>query len=212
MFTSKYIFETQHTRYVRYASNIFFLFALASILYTILCVGFILGSNEESKSSLDNFFKSSPDMIAVFTGDIGRIPYAIKKAKEYNQSNIFITGVYSKNSVETLLRPLEVSNNLDPNMLTIDYTARNTVENVISTLRHLRERIETKKILIISHDYHIMRIKLIVDKLKTPEDKFDFYYSGVKTDYKNYNNIKKLFKEVFKYIRTYAFLLIWASE
>lgn len=212
MFTSKYTFETKHTRYVRYTSNIFFLFSLASIFYTILCVGFVLGSNNESKMSLDKFFKSSPDMIAVFTGDVGRIPYAIRKAKEYNQSNIFITGVYSKNSVETLLRPLEVSNKLDRNMLIIDYNARNTVENVISTFRHLRESPATKKILIISHDYHIMRIKLIVEKLKTSQDKNDFYYSGVETNYKNWKNIKKLFKEVFKYIRTYVFLMFWIPE
>jgi len=209
MFSSKYIFETRRTRYLRYSQNTLFIFLLSLIVYSICCVVFILVSENENKHSLEAFFKRPPDLIAVYTGDVGRIPYALKKAKEYKQSNIFITGVYSKNSVETLLRPLEVSEQVDSKLLNIDYLARNTVENVISTYRHLRNTKGVKKVLIISHDYHIMRIKLIINELKTKQDEYDFYYSGIKTDYKKIRNIKILYKEVFKLVRTWGFLTLW---
>ncbi len=209
MFSSKYIFETRRTRYLRYLKNTLFTLLLSFVFYSICCVAFILVSKNENKLALEAFFKRPPDLIAVYTGDLGRIPYALKKAKEYKQSNIFITGVYSKNSVESLLRPLEVSEQVDSKLLNIDYLARNTVENVISTYRHLRTNKGIKKVLIISHDYHIMRIKLIINKLKTQQDKYDFYYSGIKTDYSKIRSIKILYKEVFKLVRTWGFLSLW---
>ncbi|MBL6988527.1 MAG: YdcF family protein [Bacteriovoracaceae bacterium] len=171
-------------------------------------------SVRENEEASDFFYRRPPDAIVVFTGDGGRIPYAIKKALEYKQENlnIFITGVYSKNTVETLLRPFKINKDIDLGHLEIDYTARNTVENVISTLRYLRGKKGLDKVLIISHDYHIMRIKLIMNKLKTAEDNYQFYYSGIKTDYKNLRNLKLLYKEVFKLIRTYGFLLFWTPE
>jgi uncharacterized SAM-binding protein YcdF (DUF218 family) len=209
MFSSKYIFETRRTRYWRYFQNTLFIFGLSLIFYSIFCLAFILVSKKSNESSQEAFFKRPPDLIVVYTGDLGRIPYAIKKAKEYKQSNIFITGVYSKNSVESLLKPLGVSEQLDRKLLNIDYLARNTVENVISTYRHLRMRKGIKRVLIISHDYHIMRIKLIINKLKTSQDKYDFYYSGVETDYSKWRSIKILYKEVFKLVRTWGFLSLW---
>jgi uncharacterized SAM-binding protein YcdF (DUF218 family) len=155
------------------------------------------------------FFNRPPDLIVVFTGDQGRIPYALRKAKELKQSQIFITGVHSKNSVQTLLNPLTLSEDFDANFLEIDYLARNTVENVISTLRYLRENRSLKTVLIISHDYHIMRIKLITNKIKASSDQIEFFYEGVPTSYANKRNLKILYKEVYKLFRTYLFLLLW---
>lgn len=166
-------------------------------------------SNQET---LQTFYNRSPDLIVVFTGDSGRIPLAVKLAKKYKQSNIFITGVYSKNSVDSLLRPLHLGEGIDPNLLTIDYLARNTVENVLSTLRHLRERTGNKKIIVISHDYHVMRIKLIFNHLMEKSDDYKFYYYSVETDYSNFRNIKIMAKEVYKWIRTYGFLILWSPE
>lgn len=212
MFKSKYIFETKQTRLQRYLKNFMFILVVGFILYSILSVIFILVSENASKSSLERFFNRPPDLIAVFTGDAGRIPFALKKAQEYKQPHIFITGVYSKNNVDTLLTPLKVEEKINPDMLQIDYLARNTLENCISTLRYLRENKVYKNILIISHDYHIMRIKLIMNNIIQPGEDFEFHYSGIKTTYSNWRNLKILYTEVFKLLRTYGFLMFWDSQ
>jgi uncharacterized SAM-binding protein YcdF (DUF218 family) len=209
MFKSKYIFETNNTRYFRYFKNLLLLSIVALVFYVLFAFVLLLFSESENAKTHKAFFKRSPDLISVFTGDIGRIPYAIKFAQEFKHSHIFITGVYSKNSVETLLSPMSINGQIDPNLLTIDYLARNTVENVIATLRHLRKNKGMDQVLIISSDYHIMRIKLLMEQLKDSEDNFQFQYLGVKTDYKRPRNIKIVLKEVYKLIRAYIFVLLW---
>ena len=94
---------------------------LFSLVFFYLLAGyfFILLSDNENQLMSERYFKSSPDLIVVFTGDHGRIPHAVRLAKAYNQSNIFITGVYTKNSVETLLNPLELEGAIDKNLLEI---------------------------------------------------------------------------------------------
>lgn len=212
MIGKSYIFETTSTRLKRYTVNMLLIALLSFILYSILCVLFILLSEQENKNAREAFFNRPPDLIVVFTGDQGRIPYALKKARELKQSQIFITGVHSKNSVQTLLNPMNLSDDFDANFLEIDYLARNTVENVISTLRHLRENRSLKTVLIISHDYHIMRIKSITNKIKTESDQIEIYYEGVPTNYANSRNIKILYKEVFKLFRAYLFLMFWDAD
>ena len=91
----------------------------------------------------------------------------------------------------------------------IDYWAQNTVENVISTIRYLRQRQGIKNVLIISHDYHIGRIKLIFEHLISNKDNFKLYFLGIETNYKNYQNIKILHKELFKLFRAFVFLVFW---
>ncbi len=212
MFSSKYIFETKQTRLQRYLKNISFILAIGFLLYSILSVLFILVSENSSKAAHERFYNRPPDLIVVFTGDTGRIPYALQLAEDYKQSHIFITGVYSKNNVDTLLTPLHVEEKINPDMLQIDYLARNTLENCISTLRYLRENKVYKNILIVSHDYHIMRIKLIMSSIVQPGEVFDIHYSGIKTSYDNWRNLKILYKEVFKLLRTYGFLVFWDSQ
>lgn len=212
IFKSKYIFETRHTRYLRYIRNIFASFFIIFLLYSFLSLVIILGANREIKQSDEALFQSHPDLIAIFTGDLGRIPFAIRKAQEFNQYRIFISGVYSKNSVQTLITPLTLDESFDPTLLEIDYTAKNTVENVISLLHYLRKNHALNRVLIISHDYHITRIKMIVSQLKKEEDKVDFYYSGVRSDYLNLGALKKLYKEVFKLMKASIFLMFWEDE
>jgi uncharacterized SAM-binding protein YcdF (DUF218 family) len=212
MFSRKYIFETKRTKFFRYFQNSVFVSIVSIILYAIVSLLFILTSRNYNETTRQAFYNLSPDLIVVFTGDSGRIPLAIQTAKKYKLSNVFITGVYSKNSVDSLLRPFKLDGSFDPNMLTIDYLARNTVENVISTLRHLRENKGNKRIIVISHDYHVMRIKLIFNKLLEKSDNFEINYYSVKTDFSNIRNIKIMAKEVYKWIRTYGFLLLWSPE
>lgn len=212
MFKRKYIFETKRTKFFRYFQNSLFVSIVSLILYAIVSLLFILTSRNYNQTTRQDFYNLSPDLIVVFTGDSGRIPLAIQIAKKYKLSNVFITGVYSKNSVDSLLRPFKLDGSFDPNMITIDYLARNTVENVISTLRHLRENKGNKRIIVISHDYHVMRIKLIFNKLMEQSDDFEINYYSVNTDFTNLRNIKIMAKEVYKWIRTYGFLLLWSPE
>ena len=212
MFKKRYIFETKRTRIFRYLQNVGFISIVSIILYAITSLIFILLARNLNQETLQTFYNRSPDLIVVFTGDSGRIPLAVKLAKKYKQSNIFITGVYSKNSVDSLLKPLKLGGDFDPNLLTIDYLARNTVENVLFTLRHLRERKGNKKVIIISHDYHMMRIKLIFNKLMEESDDYNLNFYSVETDFSSLRNVKIVSKEVYKWIRTYGFLLLWSPE
>ncbi len=212
MFGPKYIFETRGTRTLRYIRTVLILLLTLSFIYLIAGYFFVLYSMNENDKSQEHFFKDSPDLIVIFTGQSGRIPFGMSLAKKYDQSNIFITGVYEKNSVQTLLAPLELENKIDHNLLEIDYYARNTVENCISTLRYLREKKGFKNILVISHDYHIPRIKTIFHSIMAEDDDFDIYYSGVDSDYTDLKNLKILYTEVYKYLRTYAFLMIWDTS
>lgn len=212
MFTKSYIFETSATRTKRYLKNALLSGILFFFVYTICCFVFILVSNNENKVTAEAFYQKNPDLLVVFTGDAGRIPYALKKAKQHPNSQIFITGVYSKNTIESLLNPLDLEEEMDLNRLEIDHLARNTVENVVATLRFLRSKKNLKSVLVISHDYHIMRIKIIADKLMTPDEPYQFYYTGVQTDYLNFRHLKILYKEVFKLARTYLFLMLWDTD
>lgn len=188
-------------------SKILFFILLPFVVYIVGCFIFYqvsLDKNFKSYQKLNNF---SPDLIAVFTGHSGRIPLALKMAKKYPQAKIFITGVNKNNKPERLLELFDPE--LRPNM-DIDYLARNTVENGLSTIRMLQKNPNLKNVLIISHDYHLIRINLIMNKLKTESEGYNLQFLGRKTDYANFRNIKILSKEVIKLIRTYFLFLFWS--
>jgi uncharacterized SAM-binding protein YcdF (DUF218 family) len=212
MFEKKYIFETRHTRSLRKLKNASL--ALVVILLGFLSLGLVIVrvAEVENERTQEFFFNRPPDVIVVFTGDFGRIPHALKLANHYKQPNVFITGVYSKNSVQSLLSPINTGPEIDPNLLEIDYQARNTVENVLFTLRYLRESKALHNVLIVSHDYHLLRIKLIVDKLMGPTDQFHFYYSPVKSSYSEMRSIRMLYKEAWKSLKALVFLMFWDAE
>lgn len=213
MFSKKYIFETKKTRFLRYLKNSFFFAALTFCAYSLFCFLLILASQHETGQANEFFYNRPPDLIVVFTGDEGRIPFAMKKAKEFNQPHVFITGVYSSNTVMNLLDkqiPTEHLEGFKQDLIEIDYRAQNTVENVISTLHYTRDRRGIKKVLIISHDYHIMRIQLIMEKLIAESDQVQFYYMGLKSDITTSRGLKLLYKEVFKLMRTILFLIFWS--
>ena len=209
MFKSKYIFETKQTKALRYLKAMITIMSCFFIAYLLCGYFFIQHSVKEKNKALEKFYGISPDLIVIFTGAQGRIPYGVKLAKKYKQSNIFITGVYGKNNIQTLIRPLTINEEINTKLIDIDYYAQNTVENVFSTLRYLREKKDFHNILIISHDYHIPRIQTIISRTKVSQDNFDFYFIGVESNFKKHRDLKILYKEVYKYLRTYAFLTIW---
>ena len=186
------------------------LFSLLSYLSLVFVSYKMIQSGLEStQRTSDYFYKQSPDLIVVPTGDNGRIQTALELAEKYNLPHIFITGVHEKNSVENIT---PTDSNVNLNFLEIDYSARNTFENVTSTLSYLRQHPTIKKVLIVSSDYHISRIRMIFNKLKRPNEPFNEYYFSVKHNYKSIAMIKKAHKEVIKYIRNYLMLSLWSPE
>lgn len=215
MFGKKYVFETKATRTKRFIFNSVVLSAVLSLMLLITCLFLPYYAYDQNEITNKAFFKKAPDIIAVYTGDSGRLEYTFKEANKYPSSKILISGVYAKNSVATLLksRGLKISVqeylNQESHRIELDYLSRNTVENVLSTLRFLNQLDTHRSVLIVSSDYHIFRIKQIVDSLKQEDSSYEFHYYGIESDYKNPRNIKLLFKEVYKLIKTSIFLLFW---
>ncbi len=184
----------------------------------LLCIYIPIYAQKQNEISELAFYKKSPDVIAVFTGDVGRIDYTLKKAEQYPSAKIFITGVYAKNSLTTLLRKQGKAISVDEYLLQeshhidIDYLARNTVENGLATINYLSQLPKNKKVLIISSDYHIYRISQIMDALSSDSLHHDYYYESIPSDYRNMHNIQKLIKEVYKIFKASTFLMFWDRE
>lgn len=187
-----------------------FLFSILLIIsaYIGTCLVFYQLSLDKNLKAYQNLDKFRPDLIAVFTGHSGRINLALKIAKKYPQARIFITGVNKRNTLDTLMEAFDLQTT--SKLMDIDYWAKNTVENGISTLRMLRKNPGLKNVLIISHDYHLMRINLIMNKLKSKNENYKLYFLGRETNYSNLRNLKILSKEVIKLVRTYLLFLFWS--
>lgn len=208
------MFESRNTKARRVLYNFVAFLFFACIGYVILCLALVTVARQATRQADLAFFQKQPDLIVVYTGDAGRIPYAIQKARAFRQSQIFISGVYHSNSVDSLVTPLKDNGagDIDINMLEIDYQARNTVENVMATYQYLRHNHALKKVLIVSHDYHLSRIMQIIESLRIETDDTEFFYSGVETDFTNWRNLKILGTEAFKFMRTRLFLLLWDAD
>lgn len=216
MFDSKYIFETKQTRMWRKTKNFLLLSIFGLIGFIGLGLIIIKVGENESSHSREFFYNRHPDLIVVYTGDKGRIPHAFYLAKQFTQPRILISGVYNRNNVETFVSTIqnESEQEIDPNRLEIDYSARNTVENVLSTLRYIRENKGFKNILIVSSDYHIFRIKLILNRLISSDEKekINLLYSGVENQFSDWRSVVILYKEVYKSIKAMLFLTFWDPE
>jgi uncharacterized SAM-binding protein YcdF (DUF218 family) len=218
LFTKKYIFETKKTRAKRITESIFFILIALCISFSLLCVYLPIYAKKQNEITEQAFFKRSPDLIAVFTGDTGRIDFTLKKAEKNPSSIIFITGVYAKNNLEILLKKQGKNISIDEYLeqeshhIELDYLARNTIENGLATLNYIKTLPATQKILIISSDYHIFRISKIMDALKDQNSEVEFYYESIPMDYTKFKNIQKLAKEVYKFVKASTFLFFWDRE
>jgi uncharacterized SAM-binding protein YcdF (DUF218 family) len=208
----KYLFPFEKEKKIYPWKEVIALIVASYVFILILCLSIIKTSEEENKLSITTFFQSSPDLIVVPTGDLGRIPKAIELATKYGLSDIFITGVYKKNSIDTIL-PQSNFDQIDLNQFDIDYWARNTIENAISTLKYLSDKGDINRILIVSSDYHIQRIRMIFQNLQIENEKqYQFYYFGVNNTYSKLDNIIKLHKEAVKLIRGWLIMKLWTPE
>lgn len=218
MFYKKYIFETRYTRSKRAARTFLIALLVVFIFIGLLCAYIPIYASNKNEQAEQAFFQRSPDVIAVFTGDVGRIDYTLKKAEKYPSAKVFITGVYAKNSLKTLLHKQGTNLSVDEFLeqeshhIELDYLARNTVENALATYRYLKKMGGSKNVLIISSDYHIFRIQKILDALGDNKEDYNFYFESIKSDYSKSSNVQKLLKEVYKFFKASTFLLFWDRE
>lgn len=214
MFNKKYVFETKYTRSKRRYRNILLFVLVSFVSFILLSIYIPIYAKKQNEITAQAFYQKSPDVIAVYTGDAGRLAYTFQKANSYPSSKIFISGVYSKNNLEILLNKqganVSVEDFLEQEShhIELEYLARNTVENGIATLNYLRGLKGHKNVLVISSDYHILRISLILKTLNG-DGKYNFFYESIAHDYSEVRNLKVLFKEVYKLLRTTTFLLFW---
>jgi uncharacterized SAM-binding protein YcdF (DUF218 family) len=216
MFGKKYVFESKITRLQRILTSAAFLLFFGSALLISFIVYIPIYAKMQKGRAAGAFFQKSPDAIAVFTGDKGRINYAIDFLKKNPSSKLFISGVYAANSFQTL-----IENQTDPVtgkevqgsglQVDLDYESTNTFENVRETVEYLKLNPGVDKVLIISSDYHIMRVKLIIShymKGRKPE----FFFDSVPNSYRSWNDIKKLLKESAKIFRTFFMLKVLRED
>ncbi len=217
MLGKKYTFETKTTRLRRLFISGVFLFALSFGVIVSFIVYIPIYAKMQKGRASGAFYQKSPDAIAVFTGDSGRISYALELLKKNPSSKLFISGVHAANSFKTLIEkqagPItggEVVNNVGM-QVDLDYKSKNTFENVRETVRFLKNNSGFNKVLIISSDYHIMRIKLIISHEMTGT-KPEFYFDSVTNSYTSWNDIKKLLKESVKISRTFFLMKILRED
>jgi uncharacterized SAM-binding protein YcdF (DUF218 family) len=218
MFSKEYIFETKRTRTKRFLKSAGIVILFFVVVFSLVCLSLPYYGKNASEHSREVFYQKAPDIIAVFTGDTGRIDHALELALEFPSSKIFISGVGAKNSLKTLLKKRKISISVDEflqeqgHQIELDYISRNTVENTLSTLNYLNQNKSLKSLLIISSDYHVLRISTIFKKLARnfiDKNELIVSYVGIETHPWNMANLTKLFKEVWKLTRTWIFLQFW---
>lgn len=216
MFGRKYTFETKETRYRRLIIS----GAFISMIFVATIISFLVYIPiyaKMQKGRADGaFYQKSPDAIAVFTGDKGRIAYAMELLKRNPTAKLFISGVHTSNSLQTILNKQATGVMTDEGedttvQVDLDYESRNTFENVRETVSYLKANPSIKKVLIISSDYHIMRIKLITSHFLSNSG-HEFYFDSVPGSYNSWRSTKKVLKEAVKIIRTFVLLKIFRED
>lgn len=213
MFNKEYVFETKSTKLRRLLiSGLLSFIFFSAILFSFVIYIPIYGRNQKDVTD-KGLYQHSPDAIAVYTGDKGRIAYALDLLKHNPSAKLFISGVYATNSFQTLLNKNDMTfaENLEGVQVDLDYESRDTFENVKETVQFLKQNPELKKILIISSDYHILRIKMIFSHYIEDTDK-EFYFDSTITKFNNWKNVKKLLWESLKIIRSIVLLDILGIE
>ena len=216
MIGKKYTFESRSTRLRRLFISGAIVSAAAFALIATFIVYIPIYAKMQKGRAAGAFFQKSPDAIAVFTGDKGRIAYAMDLLKKNPTSKLFISGVYASNSFQTLLNsqanPQSIEQLSEAGMqIDLDYESKNTFENVRETVTFLKTNPDLKNVLIISSDYHIMRVKLIISHFLS-SSKTEFYFDSVPNTYTSWQDMRKLLKESAKILRTFFILKILRED
>lgn len=217
MFGRRYTFESKSTRLRRLLLSGGFAFLISVALLASFIIYIPIYAKMQKGRAAGAFFQKSPDAIAVFTGDKGRIAYAMELLKTNPTAKLFISGVHAANSVQTLMNKKVLTTTTSEDVSTaetqvdIDYESRNTFENVRETVEYLKANPKLEKVLVISSDYHIMRVKLIISHFmhgSRPE----FYFDSVPNSYTSWRETRKLLKEAIKIVRTWVILKIFRED
>lgn len=216
MLGRKYTFETKSTRLRRVLISGAFIAGLSFALIVTFIIYIPIYAKMQKGRANGAFFQKSPDAIAVFTGDKGRIAYAMELLKKNPTSKLFISGVYAANSFETLLSKQSIPTTMEElsasgMQIDLDYESKNTFENVRETVQYLKSNPDLNKVLIISSDYHIMRVKMIISHFMDGSNK-EFYFDSVPNSYSSWKETKKLLKEAVKIVRTFVQIKILREE
>ncbi len=217
IFGRKYVFESKTTRLKRILIG----GALTSLFTFAMIVSFLIYipiyAKMQKGRAAGAFFERSPDAIAVFTGDKGRISYALELLKKNPSAKLFISGVHAANSFKTLIES-QAESSLSEEVLRsegmqidLDYESKNTLENVRETVKFLRSNPQLSNVLIISSDYHIMRIRLIISHLLS-DTRTHFFFDSVINRYNSWNDVRKLLLEGIKIARTYLILKVFRED
>ena len=197
-----------------------FTLCIAAILFYCLTIMFILTTYSKKVSDETSliFFEKSPDLIAVFTGDKGRIAYAFSMLAQYPESKLLISGVYSKNTIQSLIQskalnlPANFNEELLSQVVELDYQAKNTLENVLMTMQMIRKDLSIKKVLIVSSDYHLLRVKLIFSLLDKYHRPSQLYFMGVESEQSFLKKLIDASIEGIKIMRTFGLYFFWNDE
>ena len=217
MLGKKYTFESKKTRIRRLLISGAFLFIVSFGVIVSFIIYIPIYAKMQKGRAAGAFYQKSPDAIAVFTGDSGRIAYALELLKKNPSAKLFISGVHAANSFKSLIEkqagPVtggEVVNNVGM-QVDLDYKSKNTFENVRETATFLKNNPGFNKVLIISSDYHIMRIKLIISHELSGE-KPELYFDSVTNSYTTWNDVKKLLMEAVKISRTFFLMKVLRED
>jgi len=207
----KYTFESRSTRIRRILTSVG-LFAFISAVAIVTFIVYIpIYAKMQKGRAAGAFYQKSPDAIAVFTGDKGRIGYALDLLKKNPSAKLFISGVYATNSFQTLIGKDNKELEAAGTQVDLDYESKDTFENVRETIEFLKANPQLKHVLIISSDYHIMRINLIISHFLSDSGK-EFYFDSVISDYASWADTRKLLKEAVKIFRTLFVLNVLREE
>ncbi|MCB9091814.1 MAG: YdcF family protein [Halobacteriovoraceae bacterium] len=206
-----YLFESDDVKKKRTRRKILLSALAISFIIVIFPLGHHYYSQRLMEDSREKFFHKSPDLIAVFTGDQGRINRALERSLQHPSSKILISGVYSKNTLIILLKKhFNITEDSQEyidyfsRIIELDFQAQNTYDNVKMTLKFLSENKTFKNVLIISHDYHLPRIHLALKMMEIKNKDLQIYFEGVKTS-NFFEYLRQIFFEQLKIIKLLLF-------
>src|SRR3990167_1115939 len=100
----KYVFETKRTRTWRLIKSAVVSILLLSLAIITVGVYIPIYGKQQIDVTKKYYFQKEPDLIAVYTGDDGRVLKALKSAQRYRSSKILISGVHTANSLKNLVQ------------------------------------------------------------------------------------------------------------
>ncbi len=175
--------------------------------FVFLLIILMTAKSEETRVS-EGLYQKSADAIVVFTGDKGRIKRALALTKKWPEARVIISGVYGTNTLKNIMTGQDGAEELlkSPVQVEMDYEALDTLGNVRETLENLEaSSIQTKRVLVVTSDYHVMRVRMIFNHLMKNQT-YEVYFEGVESNYSKWSNITKLFKESLKTLRVWVIL------